>query len=155
MLNYTCIKVQEFLPVIPHPWEPEKTVLLILLNSNLPRPMKKQLTLCLMEVNYTRLGGRLTEKSLQHKVVPINCKNSCWFLCMTFNRIYLNWIFKSTQINLLHIDAAEISSITFSAKVLKGLINGWVFIFSSSETPYFHPLLVWKREKKQLQTPVK
>lgn len=36
-------------------------------------------------------------------------------------------------------------SITFSVKVLKGLINGWVFVFSSSETPYFHPLLVWKK----------
>lgn len=60
----------------------------------------------------------------------------------------MKWIFKSTQINLLNIDAADISSITFSARVLKGLINGWVFIFSSSETPYFHPLLVWKRKKK-------
>lgn len=149
MLNYTFNKPQEFLPVISHPWKHEKTVLVILLNTDLPIPMKKQWTLYLMEANYTRLSVRLTEKPLQHKDVPIlNWKNSSLCLCLIFNRIYLKLIFKSTQINLLHIDAAEISSITFSAKVLKGLINGWVFIFSSSETPYFHPLLVWKRKKK-------
>lgn len=87
------------------------------------------------------------KKSLQYKIAPINCNNSCLCFCLTFNRLYLKWIFKNIQVNLLHIDAAEIFSITFSAKVLKGLINGWVFIFSSSETPYFHPLLVWKIKK--------
>ena len=35
--------------------------------------------------------------------------------------------------------------ITFSLSVLKGLIKGCVFIFSSSKTAYFHPLLLCKQ----------
>lgn len=37
------------------------------------------------------------------------------------------------------LSVTRIQFLTFSVNVLKGLISGWVFTFSSREIPYFHP----------------
>lgn len=128
-LNYTFINVQEFLPVIPHPWKPEKTVLL---NSNLPRPMKKHLTLCLMEVNYTRFSVRVTENHSSIKLhlltVRILVGPSAWHLTEYIWNGFLK-AHKSIYFILMQV---KFYLLPFQLKFWKALLMG--------ESSYFHPV---------------
>lgn len=131
MLSYTFIKLQEFLPVISHPWKPEKTVLQILLNSNLPRPMKKQWTSCLMEVNYTRLNVRLTKNHFSIKLYLLTVRilvcASAWHL----TDYIWNGFLKADKSIYFILMQLKFPLLPFQLKSWKALLMG--------EFSYFHP----------------